>query len=80
MSSQIDSFDVIQQLKKDDIIICPLTNEKYVIGEIGNDFFILTLVNERRALKMMRFHDLIREKWQIERPIPCSKSSANVFY
>lgn len=80
MSNQIDSFDVIQQLRKNDIIICPVTKEKYVIGEIGEDFFILTLVNEKRALKMMRFHDLIREKWQIEKSIPLSESSADIFY
>jgi hypothetical protein len=78
MSNQIDSFDVIQQLRKNDIIIHPITEEKYVIGEIGNDFFLLNLVTENRALKMMRFHDLIREKWQIERSIPLSESSASI--
>jgi hypothetical protein len=78
MSSQIDSFDVIQQLRKNDIIIHPMTEEKYVIGEIGNDFFLLNLFNENRALKMMRFHDLIREKWQIEKSLPESKSSPSI--
>ncbi|HEX4374561.1 MAG TPA: hypothetical protein VHZ50_14765 [Puia sp.] len=79
MSNQIDSFDVIQQLKRNDIIIRPVTKERYVIVEIGNDFFILILAQETRALKMMRFHDLIKEKWELEKPIPLHESSADVF-
>jgi hypothetical protein len=80
MSNQIDSFDVIQQLSKNDIIIRPMTDEKYVIGEIGNDFFLLSLVDEDRVLKMMRFQDLIKEKWELEKSIPLSESSTDVFY
>ena len=66
MSNQTESFDVIQQLKKDDIILRPADKEKYRIAEIGDDFFILTLLNERRILKMIRFSDLISENWEIE--------------
>lgn len=80
MSNQINSFDVIQQLSKNDIIIRPMTDEKYVIGEIGNDFFLLSLVDEDRVLKMMRFQDLIKEKWELEKSIPLSESSTDVFY
>jgi hypothetical protein len=74
MCSQINSFDVIQQLRKSDTIINPLTKEKYVIGEIGDDFLILSLANENRALKMIRFNDLVREKWELERSIPESEN------
>ncbi|HLY68882.1 MAG TPA: hypothetical protein VKR53_04090 [Puia sp.] len=80
MNNQIDSFEVIQQLGKNDIIIHPVTGEKYVIGEIGDDFFILTLAREKRALKMMRFHDLINEKWKLEKTTPLSETSTGGFY
>lgn len=78
MSNQTDSFDVIQQLRKNDIILDPVTNEKYAIGDIGDDYFILVLVSENRAFKMLRFFDLIKEKWTIERSGPMAENSENI--
>jgi len=78
MSNQTDSFDVIQQLKKNDIISDPVTNEKYSIGDIRDDYFILSLVRENRAFKMVRFYDLIKEKWTIIRSGPRSENVENM--
>ena len=65
MSIQIDSLDVIKQLKENDIIFHPITNESYCIDQICDDYFILTQENERRALRIIYFSRLISEKWEI---------------
>ena len=65
MNVQIDSLDVIKQLKENDIILHPVTNESYSIDQICDDYFILTEENEKRVLRMIFFSRLISERWQI---------------
>ncbi|HLX90038.1 MAG TPA: hypothetical protein VKR32_00060 [Puia sp.] len=65
MGISIDSLDTIRQLKKGDIIYHPEKNEKYSIWEIGRDFFIVELKDERKFVDLLRFHNLIKDGWQV---------------
>ena len=69
MSIKIESADVINKVKNGDILLQAAKKEKYKVTEKGEDFFILKSAEEQRALKMVKFSELIKDNWYLEPPI-----------
>jgi hypothetical protein len=62
----IDSMESIRQLKQGDIILQPAKSEHYVIDAIGEDLLLLSDCNVRRAVRIIYFSNLIKEKWRVQ--------------
>jgi hypothetical protein len=66
MYVQIDSLSMIYELIKNDILLDPVRTERYAVDEINDGHLILCAENEKRALRMITFLSILKEKWKVE--------------
>lgn len=64
MISKIDSFNIVQQLKRGDVI-CK-DEDEYVITQISENHITLILNGKRSSLKMFALSDLLNENWYLK--------------
>jgi hypothetical protein len=66
MYVQIDSLSMIYELTKKDILLDPMKAERYLVEEINDGHLILCAESEKRALRIITFPTLLKEKWRVE--------------
>jgi hypothetical protein len=64
MIAKIDSFAIIQQLKRGDVVI--KNGDEYMITQISENHITLILTGTRTNLKMFTLDDLLQGNWYLK--------------
>jgi hypothetical protein len=64
MIAKIDSFAIIQQLKRGDVVI--KNEDEYMITQISENHITLILTGTRTNLKMFTLDDLLQGNWYLK--------------
>ena len=67
MNLKIDSLDVIEQLKRGDVIFQERETEKYIITSINAEQVMLTVTGSGINIKLFATGDLIKDNWILQK-------------
>jgi|HubBroStandDraft_2_1064218.scaffolds.fasta_scaffold961216_1 hypothetical protein len=66
MNIRIDSYDIVGQLAKDDVIF-QVENEKYKLTQITDQHIMAIHIGAFSRLKLFYITDLIKDNWYLEK-------------